>query len=291
MFNPESYIERVHSIKSYIDRVCPHDFHPSIALTLGSGGTSDFIKQVEVVAKIPYSDIPGFFQTTVPGHVGQLVMGKIEQTQIMIFSGRKHLYELGYTPDLYNNLKEITLPVYLAAKMGVKLYMATNAAGGLNSGYKVGDLMLISSHLDLFFPNPLFGPELPWPDSPRFQPQTGEYNQKYRELVLEIAQSQSVLNHVHEGVYVALTGPTFESVADCQALCKLGVDAVGMSTIPEVIVATNIGLETLGFSLITNVVNSQGQNATSHEEVQSALNKPEIRNRFFSLLSTFISNY
>jgi len=267
------------------------DFKPLVALTLGSGGAGEFTRDLTIVSRIPYTELPEFFETTVPGHLGELMLARAGKTALLVFSGRKHFYELGYQGDIYVNLKEVVLPVYLASALGCRLYMATNAAGGLNPNFALGDLMLISSHFDLFFPNVLAGPEVGISGAPRFQPQNQEYSLVLRTKLMEIAHKLGVSSRVHQGVYAAVTGPTYESQADSLGLRKLGVDAVGMSTIPEIITAANLGLETLGFSLITNIIAQDGTNATSHQEVQTALNDPEIKTRFFGLLKAFLEVY
>jgi purine-nucleoside phosphorylase len=291
MFNPQKYLARVEDLARFVQSKYRVDFEPSIALTLGSGGAGEFARELKIIAEIPYSQLPEFFQTTVPGHSGKLLLSRVGKTDLIVFSGRKHFYELGYSGDIYTNLKEVVLPVYLAAALGCKLYIATNAAGGLNSKFALGDLMLVSSHFDLFFPNVLAGPEMGIPGSLRFQPQNQEYSPALRQQILEIGKELGIGAQIHQGVYAAVTGPTYESQADSLGLRHLGVDAVGMSTVPEVITAANLGLATLGFSLITNVIGKDGTNATSHQEVQSALDNPEIKNRFFKLLKRFLDVY
>lgn len=291
MFNPSDYLARVDKITRFIQSQVGVDFKPSVTLTLGSGGAGEFTRDLNIISELSYAELPEFFETTVPGHLGKLILAQAGQTNLLVFSGRKHFYELGYSGDVYTNLKEIVLPVYLAAALGSGLYIATNAAGGLNPKFALGDLMLISSHFDLFFPNVLAGPELGISGTLRFQPQNQEYNPTLRAQILEIADELGISSRVQQGVYAAVTGPTYESQADSLGLRHLGVDAVGMSTVPEVITAANLGLDTLGFSLITNVIAQDGTNATSHQEVQSAMSNPDIKTRFFSLLKRFLETY
>jgi purine-nucleoside phosphorylase len=241
-----------------------------------------------VVKRIPYTKLPQFIETGVEGHEGQMIFTYVNKIPVVILSGRKHFYELGGEPSLVSALKEVVLPVYVTAALGVSLYIATNAAGGLNSKYNAGDLMIIKSHLDLFFPNVLMGPQIDINKPQRFQSQSEIYNNKYRRKLLSIAKVEGIESFVHSGIYAALTGPTYESSADSQALRTLGVDAVGMSTVPEVITAANLGMETVGISLITNVISVNGTNKTSHEEVQQALDSREVKGRVYSLLSGFI---
>jgi purine-nucleoside phosphorylase len=150
--------------------------------------------------------------------------------------------------------------------------------------------MVINSHFDLFFPNPLAGPQVNFMSPSRFQPQHGEYNPNLRQIFHHVAEQTGNKKHVHEGVYAAVTGPTFETSPDCQALRILGINAVGMSTVPEVIVAANIGMETCGFSLITNVIAEDGTNATSHDEVMAALQNPITKSRVSTIIREFFRN-
>jgi purine-nucleoside phosphorylase len=290
-FDSLLYKTRVEKITKYIKSNLGNDFKPRVALTLGSGGFSSFVQKLEVVKRIPYTSLPQFIETGVEGHEGQMIFAYINKTPVVILSGRKHFYELGGIPNLVTALKEVVLPVYVMAMLGVSLYVATNAAGGLNSQYNAGDLMIIRSHLDLFFPNVLMGPQIDINQPQRFQSQSEIYNNRYRKRLLSIAKAGGIERYVHSGIYAALTGPTYESSADSQALRTLGADAVGMSTVPEVITAANLGLETVGISLITNVISADGTNKTSHEEVQQALNSREVKEWVYSLLSGFIGTF
>lgn len=292
-FDPEEYLARVNTARDFIKERLPRGFTPRVALTLGSGGLGEVANIIDKVATIPYEEIPGFKKTTVEGHAGNLVVGYIAGVPMIGFQGRRHYYEEGGQPNQVIALKNVTFPVYVARALGSDLYFATNAAGGLNPKYKPGDLMAIESHTDIHFPNPLLGPQVNFMNAARFQPQNTEYNPKFRELLKRAAANVGESEHLHEGVYVALTGPTFESRADSQMLRKEGADAVGMSTVPEIIVATNLGMETCGFSLITNVIAEDGTNATSHQEVMAALQDPATKGRvtnitqeFFRLFST-----
>jgi len=290
-FDPEAYRKKIDTATLFIRERLPADFFPKVALTLGSGGLGDIAESMEKVAVIPYGDIPGFFKPTVVGHAGNLIAGYIEGVPIIGYQGRRHYYENGGQPNAVMALKEVVFPVYVARALGAELYVATNAAGGLNSAQKPGDLMVISSHLDIHFPNVLLGPQVPFMNAERFQPQHGQYKEPLRKLLHEAARNVGEAEHIHDGVYAALTGPTFESVADSQALRKEGADAVGMSTVPEIITASNIGMETLGVSLVSNVIAPDGTNATSHEEVTAALQDPATRKRATEVLREFFRLY
>lgn len=291
LFDPEAYRQRIDAAASFIKERLPEGFVPKAVVTLGSGGLGEIAGSIEKVAAIPYGDIPGFFKPTVVGHAGNLIAGYIEGIPVIGYQGRRHYYEEGGQPNQVIALKNVVFPVYVARALGADLYIATNAAGGLNPGNQPGDLMVITSHQDIHFPNALLGPQVDFMDAPRFQPQHMQYNKALRNMLSEAAQNVGEKEHVHEGVYAALTGPTFESVADCQMLRVSGADAVGMSTVPEIITASNIGMETLGISLISNVISPDGTNATSHEEVTAALQDPATRKRATDVLHEFFRLY
>jgi len=290
-FDPEAYRAKIDTAASFIKDKLPSDFVPKVVLTLGSGGLGDIADSIDKVATIPYEDIPGFFKPTVIGHAGKLIAGYIEGVPVIGYQGRRHYYEDGGQPNQVIALKNVVFPVYVARALGAELYIATNAAGGLNSEQKPGDLMAISSHLDIHFPNVLLGPQVPFMEPQRFQPQQGQYKDSLRNLLHQAAENVGEGAHLHEGVYAALTGPTFESAADSQALRKEGADAVGMSTVPEIITASNIGMDTLGVSLVSNVIAPDGTNATSHEEVTAALQDPATRKRATAILHEFFRLY
>ncbi len=296
-FEPAEFLSRIYSARDYIlgeiKEKLPPDFKPRVALTLGSGGLGDVAELIENPVIIPYENIPGFKKTTVEGHAGNLVVGYIAGVPMIGFQGRRHFYEEGPQPNQVIALKNITFPVYVARALGAEHYFATNAAGGLNSEYQTGDLMSIESHIDVYFPNPLAGPQVAdadgnvFMDAFRFQPQNTEYAAKYRRLLKLASKNVGESEHLHEGVYCALPGPTYESRADSQKLRKDGADAVGMSTVPEVIVAANLGMDTYAFSLITNVIAEDGTNATSHDEVTAALKEPATKARITKIIREF----
>lgn len=291
LFDPKEYRARIDEASSFIKERLPEGFSPKVVLTLGSGGLGSIGDGIEKVATIPYEDIPGFFKPTVVGHAGNLIAGYLEGVPVIGYQGRHHYYEEGGQPNQVVALKNVAFPVYVARALGAELYIATNAAGGLNPSHKPGDLMTITSHIDIYFPNVLLGPQVDFMHADRFQPQHGQYNQNLRQLFHQAAHNVGEVHHVHDGVYVALTGPTFESKADTQMLRKNGADAVGMSTVPEIITASNIGMETLGVSLVSNVIAADGTNATSHEEVTAALEDPATRKRATDIFREFFRLY
>ena len=291
VFDPEAYRDRIDEAAAFIKERLPEGFTPKAVITLGSGGLGEIGESIQKVATIPYGDIPGFFKPTVAGHAGNLIAGFIEGIPVIGYQGRHHYYEEGGQPNQVVALKNVVFPVYVARALGAELYIATNAAGGLNPAQNPGDLMAITSHIDIHFPNALLGPQVDFMDAPRFQPQHMQYNARLRALLHEAAKNVGEEAHLHDGVYAALTGPTFESVADSQMLRKTGADAVGMSTVPEIITASNIGMETLGVSLVSNVIAPDGTNATSHEEVTAALQDPATKKRATSIFREFFRLY
>lgn len=237
---------------------------PKIAIILGTGlgRLAEDIQEKEI---IPYSDIPNFPISTVQGHGGNLVLGKLENKEVVAMQGRFHYYE-GY------NLKEVTFPVRVMKKLGADVIIISNAAGGMNRFFKRGDLMLITDHINLFGDNPLIGPndeEL----GLRFPDMSEAYDRKLVELTLKVALKEKI--KLHQGIYVGLTGPTLETPAEYRFLIKIGADAVGMSTVPEVIVANHMGMKVLGISCITDLAINGVIVKTGLEEILEAASKAE----------------
>jgi purine-nucleoside phosphorylase len=229
---------------------------PEIAIILGTGlgRLAEDIKEKEI---IPYSEIPNFPVSTVQSHSGNLVLGKLGNKEVVAMQGRFHYYE-GYS------LKEVTFPVRVMKNLGADLIIISNAAGGMNRFFKRGDLMLITDHINLFGDNPLIGPndeEL----GPRFPDMSEAYSQKLIELVKKVALKEKI--RLQEGVYAGLTGPTLETSAEYRFLISIGADAVGMSTVPEVIVANHMGMKVLGISCITDLAIDGVIEGVSLEEI------------------------
>jgi purine-nucleoside phosphorylase len=238
--------------------------HPQVGLVLGSG-LNPLADSIHNADRIPYSDIPYFPTPSVVGHAGQLVIGELAGQTVMALQGRAHVYE-GYS------LQRVTFPIRVMATSGVHTLIVTNAAGGINPSFQAGDLMLIKDHIGLMAMvggNPLWGPN---DDSmgPRFPAMNQAYDLELRRLARNVADEQGI--SLREGVYCGLGGPTFETPAEVRFLRLIGADAVGMSTVPEVIVARHGGLRVLGFSGISNVAvdDPNADERANHEEVLAA---------------------
>ncbi|MDA1043808.1 MAG: purine-nucleoside phosphorylase [Verrucomicrobia bacterium] len=232
------------------------DVKPSWAMILGSGW-SVVLETFAAKQILPYDDIPGMGQARVQGHAGSLYLVEVGKSLGFIFAGRRHLYEgEGFTP--------IATPIYIAKSFGIHALLLTNAAGGINPDYHPGDLMVIDDHINMMGQSPLVGAHDPfW--GPRFPDQTAVYNPKLRSL-LDIAAKQSGHTLKH-GIYLATLGPTYETPAEIRAYRQLGADAVGMSTIPEAILAHAAGMHVAGLSCITNLAAGVSDQALAHEEV------------------------
>jgi purine-nucleoside phosphorylase len=212
-----------------------------IGIILGSG-LGELSEQVDVKERIAYGVLPGFVESSAPGHAGELIFGSHDEKRVIIANGRLHPYE-GWSA------RDVVRPVYLMALLGVKTLIVTNASGGLNSDYQPGDVMLITDHINLTGMNPLIGPN---DDAvgPRFPDLSRAYSPELRQLIVKL--SQSINTEVRQGVYVGVRGPSLETSAERRYLRSIGADAVGMSTVLEVIAANHCGLEVLGLSAISN---------------------------------------
>ncbi|MGQ9586392.1 MAG: purine-nucleoside phosphorylase [Anaerolineae bacterium] len=249
------------------------DLRPAVGLILGSG-LSPLADEVEEATRIPYADVPDFVRSTVAGHEGALVLGALAGQSVCVMRGRFHYYE-GYS------MQQVTFPIRVMHALGARTLVVTNAAGGLDPAFRPGDLMLIRDHINLVGMtglNPLIGPN----DDrlgPRFPDMSCAYDRHLRRLAIEVAEEQGI--PLHQGVYICLSGPTYETPADLRFLRLIGADAVGMSTVPEVIVARHMGMAVLGVSGISNVALTEPdeERQTSHEEVlaASSLLVPRLR--------------
>ena len=232
---------------------------PKIGLILGSG-LGMLSEAIDDPTIIPYPDLPGWPISTVEGHAGELVIGSLEGQDVLVMNGRIHFYE-GY------EMSQVTLPIRVMQRLGIEILLVTNAAGGVNQDFVPGNPMLITDHLNLLGMagvNPLRGPNLD-EFGTRFPDMSQVYDRDLGDLARNVAQELGIT--LYEGIYVCLAGPTFETPADLRFLLGAGVDAVGMSTVPEVIVAIHGGLRVLGISGITNSSNLYGEAETTHEEV------------------------
>jgi purine-nucleoside phosphorylase len=248
---------------------------PEIGLILGSG-LGVLGDELEDAVTIPYEDIPHFPLSTVEGHAGELILGKLQGRNVVLMRGRFHMYE-GYEPEL------TALPVRVMKALGISTLLVTNAAGGVNLNYLPGNLMLISDHINLTGRNPLAGPN----DNAlgvRFPDMSNAYSRRLRDIA---KQSASELGFsIQEGVYVGLLGPNYETPAEIRMLRTLGVDAVGMSTVSEVIVARHSGIEVLGISCISNMAAGILDQPLSHKEVMETTEL--VKEQFLSLVMMII---
>lgn len=234
---------------------------PTTAIILGTG-LGRLADEIEIDSSINYQDIPNFPVSTVEGHSGRLLFGKLGGKDIIAMQGRFHFYE-GYS------MKEVTFPIRVMYELGIKTLFVSNAAGGTNPNFEIGDLMIITDHINLFPEHPLRGKN--FPTGPRFPDMHEAYDHQLIAMADEIAAEKGI--KVQHGVYLGTQGPTFETPAEYRMFYRLGADSVGMSTVPEVIVAHHCGIRVFGVSIITDL-GIEGQIVeVSHEEVQEAANK------------------
>lgn len=269
MMTQLTFSTRLNEAKQYIMEQI--NVKPTIGLILGSGlgVLADLIDEPTV---IKYEDIPHFPVSTVEGHAGELVLGEIQGKHVIIMKGRFHSYE-GY------GMETVTFPVRVMKAIGVELLLVTNASGGINMDYKPGDLMLIEDHINLTARNPLIGPnedEL----GVRFPDMSEAYSERLREVALSVSKQLDI--PLQQGVYVGLLGPSFETPAEIRMLRTLGCDAVGMSTVGEVIVANHAGIEVLGISCISNMAAGILKQPLSHEEVMETTE--QAKEKFLKLI-------
>jgi len=248
---------------------------PVCGIVLGSG-LGGLAAQVEDAVRIPFPDVPGFPKTTVAGHAGQLILGTLEGAPVALLAGRLHLYE-GHAPAVAG------YPVRVLHALGAPVYLASNAAGGINRTFAPGDLMLVADHINMTFRNPLLGQQQQGDE--RFPDMAEPYDASLRRVMHEVAQAHGV--DLKDGVYMGLLGPTYETPAEVRMLEKFGADAVGMSTVPEVLVARAIGLRSVAISLITNRAAGLSPVPLSHDEVLQV--GREAAGRFERLVRGFVT--
>ncbi len=250
-------------------------YTPKAGVILGSG-LSGLVEATNIDLEIPYHEIPNFPVSTVEGHGGKLIFGTLGNTKVMLMSGRFHFYE-GY------NMQEVTLPVRVMKYLGCELLLVSNAAGGMNPNFKVGDLMIIKDHINLFPEHPLRGTNNA-SVGVRFLDMSEPYDPDLIAKAKNIAAQNNI--HVHEGVYIGLQGPTFETRAEYKMLHIIGGDTVGMSTVPEVIVARHGEMKVFGMSVVTDLGIRDELNVITHEEVLEAANAaaPKMALIFSALL-------
>jgi purine-nucleoside phosphorylase len=262
-------IKQIQEAAAYIRKEVGIQLEVGLILGSGLGVLADLIEEPTV---IDYSLIPHFPVSTVEGHAGELVVGNIKGKNVLIMKGRFHAYE-GYGAET------VSFPVRVMKELGISQLIVTNAAGGINTEYQVGDLMVISDHLNLTYRNPLIGP-IDNSLGVRFPDMSEAYSRRLRKLAHQVAESQNL--SLREGVYVGLLGPTYETPAEIRMLRTLGADAVGMSTVPEVIVARHAGIEVLGFSCISNMAAGILDQPLSHSEVMETTEK--VKPKFLKLV-------
>jgi purine-nucleoside phosphorylase len=255
-------LEQIQKISAWISKKLPQ--RPEYGIILGSG-LSHLGDRIEPDCTIPYSSIPGFPVSTVAGHSGQMISGRLAGKQLLAMKGRFHFYE-GYTMD------QVILPIRVMGLLGVHTLILSNAAGGMDPGFKIGDIMLIEDHINLMGTNPLIGQNID-ELGPRFPDMSCVYDHALRILAAEIATSSGI--SLQHGVYAAVTGPTYETPAEYRYIRRIGADAVGMSTVPEAIAARHMGMKLLGFSIITDLGLEGHVEAITHEEVVAAASAAE----------------
>jgi purine-nucleoside phosphorylase len=264
---------QIQTAASYINEKLPQQ--PKIGLILGSGLgvlADDIVNPV----KIPYNEIPGFPVSTVEGHAGQLVCGQLSGVEVIAMQGRFHYYE-GYSMD------KVTFPVRVMKELGIEKLIVTNAAGGVNESFEPGDLMIITDHINNMGTNPLIGPN----DSHfgvRFPDMSEAYSKNLRAVAKEVAEKNNLT--IKEGVYLGNPGPVYETPAEIRMIRTLGGDAVGMSTVPEVIVANHSGIEVLGISCISNMAAGILDQPLSHDEVIETTEK--VKSSFLLLVNEIV---
>jgi purine-nucleoside phosphorylase len=250
-------------------------FEPEIGIILGTGlgSLGDFIEKVAV---IEYSDIPEFPVSTVFGHAGRLILGYLEGKKVIAMQGRFHYYE-GYT------MQEVTIPVRVMKQLGIKLLVASNACGGLNPDFNAGDIMIITDHINFMGTNPLMGPNLD-EFGPRFPDMSSVYDRDMIKVLEKVAAESGIL--IHKGIYGAVSGPNYSTKAELRMMIRLGSDTVGMSTVPEAIVAKHCGLKVAGISCITDMAIPDTMTAPTHEEIVRVAES--VKPRFVTLVKQFI---
>lgn len=240
------------------------NFKPHYGVILGSG-LGGFVKDIDIEHSLPYNEIPNFPVSTVIGHGGKLIFGKIGEVNVVAMQGRFHYYE-GY------NMQEVTFPVRVMKYLGAKKLIVSNASGGVNPSYKVADIVLIHDHINFFPEHPLRGK-----NDDRFGPRFVNMNEAYSKQMISTAKgiAADLGIEVKDGIYLGLQGPTFETMAEYRMVKIVGADCVGMSTVPEIIVARHMDMECFGLSVITDMGDEQGIEMVSHDEVLEAAKKAE----------------
>ena len=241
------------------------NFSPEIGIILGTG-LGGLVNEIDTVQAIPYEEIPNFPVSTVEGHKGQLIFGQLGGKKVVAMQGRFHFYE-GYS------MNELVFPVRVMKFLGIEKLMVSNASGGVNPSFEIGDIMLISDHINLFPTNPLMGPNLD-----ELGPRFPDMSQAYSKDILKEAENVAAKMNIHvvKGIYAGLSGPTLETPAEYMYVRNIGADAVGMSTVPEVIAARHMGIPCFGVSVITDLGVPGKIVEVTHEDVQKVASKAEL---------------
>jgi len=255
-------LEKIKATATYIKGQTA--LNPEVGIILGTG-LGGLVNEIEIEKTIPYSQIPNFPVSTVDGHAGRLIFGKLGSREVVAMQGRFHFYE-GYT------MKEVTFPVRVMKFLGITHLFVSNASGGLNPAYRVGDIVVIDDHINMFPEHPLRGVNIP-ELGPRFPDMSRTYDERLRNKARLVALENNY--DIKEGVYVGVSGPTFETPAEYKMFRTLGADVVGMSTVPEVIVARHMGMKVFGISIVTDSGVPGQIVEVSHEEVQKVAMKAE----------------
>ncbi len=267
--------KRIRETTVYIEKFMQPRGAIGVVLGTGLGG---FVDEIEVSAELPYASIPHFPQSTVEGHDGKLVYGSMGGQAVFALKGRFHYYE-GYSMD------EVVYPIRVMKALGIESVLLSNASGAVNPNYKVGDIMVIKDHINLFPTNPLIGPN---DESlgPRFPDMSEPYDHAFRAAMMQAAEKEGI--DVHEGVYAGLSGPCFETPAEYRYIRIIGADVVGMSTVPETIAAKHLGMRVVALSVITDLGIEGHVESITHEEVQAAAQAAEPK--IASIVQSFLIN-
>jgi purine-nucleoside phosphorylase len=270
----ENQLLNLRRTADFIKKSYPHE--PSVGIVLGSG-IGNLSSEIEIEFQLDYSDIPDFPVSTVAGHSGQFIFGKMEGKRIVAMAGRFHYYE-GYA------VEQVVFPIRLMNFLGVKTILLSNAAGGMNPEFRVGDLMIITDHISFFTVNPLIGPNADQ-IGPRFPDMSEPYKKQLVQKAKSIAAAKKI--PVREGVYAGVTGPTFETRAEYKFLRVAGADAVGMSTVQETITAVHMGMDVFAMSIITDMGIREEENTITHAEVlhEARLAEPRLTAIFKGLVA------
>ena len=267
-------ISKINEAVAFIRSQC--NTQPVVGIVLGSG-LGSFTSEISIEKEIPYSAIPHFPVSTVEGHSGKLILGELSGKKVIAMAGRFHYYE-GYAAN------EIVFPIRVMKYLGIKTLLLSNAAGGVNTDYKVGDIMIISDHISQFTPNPLIGK-----NEKEFGPRFPDMSEAYSKVLIQKAKAIAAAKtiEVKQGVYVSVTGPTFETRAEYRMIQVIGGDAVGMSTVQEVIVANHMQIPCFAISVITDVGIREEENVITHEEVLEAAKhaEPKLTHIFKELIA------